>query len=71
MSPPRLVDAEAAGVIERAVRELADDGIPALWVTHNRAQAARTADRVLHVDRGRCIGLGPAALEPGDGPVAR
>jgi putative ABC transport system ATP-binding protein len=55
--PTSAVDADAAAVIERAVRELADDGIPALWVTHDAAQAERTADRVLHIERGRCTGL--------------
>ncbi|OBA84409.1 glycine/betaine ABC transporter [Mycobacterium sp. 1164966.3] len=54
--PTSAVDAEAARVIERAVRELADDGIPALWVTHDRAQAERAADRLLHIERGRCTG---------------
>jgi putative ABC transport system ATP-binding protein len=54
--PTSAVDAEAARVIERAVRELADDGMPALWVTHDRAQAERAADRVLHIERGRCAG---------------
>lgn len=64
--PTSAVDAEAAGVIERAVRELADDdGIPVVWVTHDWAQATR-ADRVLRIERGRCLGLGPAA--PRQGP---
>ncbi|OBF87944.1 glycine/betaine ABC transporter [Mycobacterium sp. 852002-51163_SCH5372311] len=58
--PTSAVDAEAARVIERAVRELADDGIPALWVTHDRAQAERAADRVLHIERGRCTGQVPS-----------
>lgn len=69
--PTSAIDAEAAGVIERAVRELADEGVPALWVTHDRDQAARTADRVLHIDKGRCVGLGPAAPGPEDGTVTR
>ncbi|KAA1250823.1 phosphate ABC transporter ATP-binding protein [Mycobacterium simiae] len=59
--PTSAVDAEAAKVIERAVRELADDGIPALWVTHDPAQAARAADRILHLEYGRCTGLGRTA----------
>ncbi|MGF2947176.1 phosphate ABC transporter ATP-binding protein [Mycobacterium sp. Lab-001] len=64
--PTSAVDAEAAGVIERAVRRLADDdGIPAIWVTHDAAQAARAADRVLWIERGRCLGFGPVA--PGNG----
>jgi putative ABC transport system ATP-binding protein len=58
--PTSAVDAEAAGLIERAVRELAQDGIPALWVTHDAAQVERTADRVVRIERGRCTGLGPA-----------
>ncbi len=69
--PTSAVDADAAGVIERAVRELADDGIPALWVTHDLAQVERAADRVLHIERGRSIGLGPVAPKPGNGPVTR
>ncbi len=68
--PTSAVDAEAAGVIERAVRELAADGIPALWVTHDPAQVERAADRVLHIERGRSLGLGPVAPKPGNGSVA-
>lgn len=68
--PTSAVDTEAAEVIERAVRELAADGIPALWVTHNSAQLERAADRVLRLESGRSLGLGPVAAKPGDGPVA-
>lgn len=57
--PTSAVDAEAARVIERAVRDLAADGIPALWVTHDAAQVERAADRVLRLERGRSRGLGP------------
>lgn len=57
--PTSAVDAEAARVIEHAVRELAAGGIPALWVTHEAAQVERVADRVLHIERGRSRGLGP------------
>ena len=68
--PTSAVDADAAGVIERAVRELAEvDRIPALWVTHDPAQVERAADRVLHIERGRCFGLRPVAPEPGNGEV--
>ncbi|BBX94757.1 choline transporter [Mycobacterium lacus] len=59
--PTSAVDADAAGVIECAVRELADDGIPAVWVTHDAAQVERVADGVLHIERGRC--------KPGNGAV--
>ncbi|WP_204801612.1 phosphate ABC transporter ATP-binding protein [Mycobacterium riyadhense] len=65
--PTSAVDADAAEVIERAVRELAQDGIPALWVTHNPAQVERAADRVLHMERGRCTGFGPMDSDNGPG----
>lgn len=68
--PTSAVDTEAAEVIERAVRELAADGTPALWVTHNAAQVGRAADRVLRLESGRSLGLGPVASRPGDGSVA-
>lgn len=68
--PTSAVDAAAARVIERAVRGLADhDAIPAVWVTHDAAQAERIADWVVHIDKGRCTGAGPA--EPENGEVAR
>ncbi len=62
--PTSAVDAEAAAVIEHAVRELAADGIPALWVTHDAAQVDRAADRVLHIEHGRGLGLGPIGSVP-------
>lgn len=66
--PTSAVDAAAARVIEQAVRELADnDGIPALWVTHDPAQAERIADRVVHIEKGRCTGLGSTASKPETG----
>lgn len=68
--PTSAVDTEAAEVIERAVHELAADGTPALWVTHNSAQVARAADRVLRLECGRSLGLGPVATRPDDGSVA-
>ena len=63
--PTSAVDADAAGVIERAVRDLATDGIPALWVTHDSAQVERAADRVLRIERGRGLGLGPVGSVAG------
>ncbi|GAB1811370.1 ABC transporter ATP-binding protein [Mycobacterium sp. MUNTM1] len=68
--PTSAVDTGAAEVIERAVRDLAADGTPALWVTHNSAQVERAADRVLRLESGRSLGLGPVASKPGDGSVA-
>ncbi|WP_158019359.1 phosphate ABC transporter ATP-binding protein [Mycobacterium basiliense] len=67
--PTSAVDTDAAEAIERVVRQLAADGIPALWVTHDPAQAKRAADRVLCVERGRCLGVGPVASKSDDGPT--
>lgn len=69
--PTSAVDAEAAEVIERAVRELAADGTPALWVTHDAAQVTRAADRVLRLERGRNLGLSQVGGRPDDGAVPR
>lgn len=68
--PTSAVDAHAARGIEGAVRELAADGIPALWVSHDPAQVERAADRVLRIERGRSLGFGPVARRPGNGSVA-
>ncbi len=70
--PTSATDAAAAKVIEQAVRDLADDdGVPAVWVTHDPAQVERIADRVLHIERGRCAGVGPAVRGPGDGQATQ
>jgi putative ABC transport system ATP-binding protein len=55
--PTSSEDAAAAGLIERAVRELADAGISALWVSHDAAQLQRISDRVLRIEHGRCLGI--------------
>ena len=55
--PTSSEDAAAAGLIEQAVRELADAGISALWVSHDAAQVQRIADRVLRIEHGRCLGI--------------
>lgn len=67
--PTSSEDAMAARVIEEAVRELADSGLSALWVSHNAEQVARIADRVLRIEDGRCLGITPVPADPGE--VAR
>jgi putative ABC transport system ATP-binding protein len=69
--PTSSEDAEAALAMEAAVRELADDGIPALWVTHDPAQVQRIADRVLGVDDGLATGIEPISSWPNTGSVPR
>lgn len=54
--PTSAVDAAAAKVIERAVRDLASAGVTAVWVSHDAAQVNRIADQVLHIDHGRSKG---------------
>jgi putative ABC transport system ATP-binding protein len=67
--PTASVDAAAAEVIEQAVRELTDDGITALWVSHDPAQVRRIADRVLRVAHGRGLGIQPVTSDPETGQV--
>ncbi|MGC2655702.1 MAG: phosphate ABC transporter ATP-binding protein [Mycobacterium sp.] len=56
--PTSAVDADAARVIEAAVRTLADErGIAVLWVSHDHAQVERLADRVFGIKHGHCTGI--------------
>lgn len=66
--PTSAMDTTAASLVEQAVRDLARDGMAVLWVTHDSAQVARIADRVLRVDEGRCAGFGPVVHQPGQTP---
>ncbi|MBF6228677.1 phosphate ABC transporter ATP-binding protein [Nocardia abscessus] len=61
--PTSALDESAVGVVERAVLDLARDGVTVLWVTHDPRQVRRVANRVLRIEAGRCIGLDPV-----DGP---
>ena len=54
--PTSALDHEATAVLEELARELADGGMPVLWVTHDRAQADRLADHRLTVEEGRVRG---------------
>jgi len=69
--PTTTEDAAAAKVIEHAVRELADAGMSALWVSHDAAQVRRIADRVLRIEHGRSLGIGPVTRDPDVGQVSR
>ena len=51
--PTSALDESARPALEDLARELAVDGVPLLWVTHDLGQAARLADWVLALDRGR------------------
>ncbi|MBV9638739.1 MAG: phosphate ABC transporter ATP-binding protein [Mycobacteriaceae bacterium] len=69
--PTASVDAVAARAIEQAVRQLADGGITALWVSHDPAQVQRIADRVLRIEQGRSLGIQPVTTDPDTGQMPR
>jgi putative ABC transport system ATP-binding protein len=54
--PTASLDREAALVLERLARDLADDGVPVLWVTHDLAQVERIADHRVALEAGRVVG---------------
>jgi len=51
--PTASLDADAAAGLERLTKALAEHGTSLLWVTHDRAQADRLADRMVMVGGGR------------------
>ncbi len=51
--PTSALDGDSRREIESLARELADGGVPIVWVTHDEDQVRRLADRVLVVDAGR------------------
>ncbi len=57
--PTSALDEDNTLVLERLGRELADSGVPVLWVTHDKAQVARLADRRFELDHGRIVAEGP------------
>lgn len=58
--PTSALDGAAAAALERLARELADGGVPVVWVTHDLAQADRLADWAIVLDGGRVARAGPA-----------
>jgi putative ABC transport system ATP-binding protein len=62
--PTSALDAGPRLALEQVGRELADDGMPVVWVTHDHAQLRRIADAVIVLTAGRVRFCGPAdALE--------
>jgi putative ABC transport system ATP-binding protein len=51
--PTTSLDHEAALTLERLARDLADEGVPVLWVTHDLAQVERIADQRVTLEAGR------------------
>lgn len=50
--PTAALDAASVALVEKLIDERIKTGMAALWVTHDAAQAARVAGRVLMVDMG-------------------
>ncbi len=50
--PTSALDAKAAAVLERLARQLVDDGVPVIWVTHSEDQMRRLADHLLLLEAG-------------------
>ena len=53
--PTASLDHEASLVLEALAQQLADDGVPILWVTHDLAQVERIADHRVTLDSGRVV----------------
>jgi len=51
--PTSGLDPEAAAAVEAILAERLNQGVAVLWVTHDREQARRVADRVLEVRNGQ------------------
>lgn len=68
--PTSALDPGSRRVLEGLARDLADDGVPMLWVTHDLGQADRLADDVLLLVDGRLALQGPmAAVHGSDDPA--
>lgn len=53
--PTSSLDEAAARTLERLARDLADEGVPLLWVTHDLAQVDRIADHRVVLESGRVV----------------
>lgn len=56
--PTSALDQDNTHVLERLGRDLADAGVPVLWVTHDPHQVDRIADRRLVMATGRVVPTG-------------
>jgi putative ABC transport system ATP-binding protein len=53
--PTASLDQAATLSLEALARQLADDGVPVLWVTHDLAQVERIADHRVTLEAGRVV----------------
>jgi putative ABC transport system ATP-binding protein len=59
--PTSALDAASAQAVEEVVRSLVADGLTAVLVSHDLAQAQRLAHDVVVLDHGRVVETGPAS----------
>jgi len=70
--PTAALDAEARRTIEELARQLAEEGTPLIWVSHDTAQLRRLADHVLAIVDGRVAAFGHLhELDESADPVIR
>jgi ABC-type polar amino acid transport system ATPase subunit len=55
------LDPELVGSVLKVMKQLADDGMTMVVVTHEMGFAERVADRVIMMDHGRIVEIGPPA----------
>jgi len=56
--PTAALDGEARRAVEDLGREIADGGVPIVWITHDTDQLRRLADHVLLLADGRLLAFG-------------
>ncbi|MGD9571854.1 MAG: ATP-binding cassette domain-containing protein [Thermoleophilia bacterium] len=69
--PTSALDEPPKRALERLARELADGGVPVVWVTHDGDQARRLADWAVALDAGRVAAAGPPEAVAGVGEEGR
>jgi putative ABC transport system ATP-binding protein len=70
--PTASVDAAVSRQIERLVRDIAADGMPVVWITHDLAQMTRLADHLVVIVEGRVAAAGTSAeVTASPDPVVR
>ncbi len=70
--PTAALDLEARLTVERLARQLADEGMAVIWVSHDTDQLRRLADHVLAIVDGRVAAFGHLSdLDASDDPVVR
>jgi putative ABC transport system ATP-binding protein len=62
--PTSALDEQPKLVFENAARGLAAQGVTIIWVTHDKAQAARVADRIYQLRDGHLTGVPSEGARP-------